>query len=140
MKTLIIKFTFMVLWVGICYADAPKIIISERPEWQKPIIDKASFGVQVKSTDQILGENANISGGFWSGFLIFSCTAKENLGRRILWIDAEVEFSNGYVRKFEGIKFHISAEGSEYDIAKIPFETKDAVTVKSMTITSVTIK
>jgi hypothetical protein len=124
----------------ICHAAEPTVVVSERPEWQKQVLDKVSFRIEAKGIEELLGAIAAHPNNSWQGFVIFSCTAKENLGKRLLWIDAEVEFSNGYKRKFEGISFNILTKGTEYDIAKIPFEVEDPVSVKSVTISSVTIK
>lgn len=125
---------------GACYAEEPKVIITDRPDWQKPILEKVVFGVHAKEVDELLGKKTEHTNRRWIGFVIFSCTATDNLSKRLLWINAEVEFSNGYKRKFDSISFGLMNKGTEYDIAKIPFESKEAVSVKSITITSVVIK
>jgi len=139
MKTFAIAL-YALIHLGACYAEEPKIIITERPEWQKPVLEKVVFGAETKDVNELLGKKADQANKSWKGFVIFSCTAKENLGKRLLWINAEVEFSNGSKRKFESICFGISKKGTEYDIVKIPFETTDPVSVKTVTITLVAIK
>ncbi len=130
----------ILVFLGVCHAGEPKVIISKRPKWQQSVLDKVTFGAEAKGIEELLGKKVDRPNRFWSGFVIFSCTATENLGRRLLWIDAEVEFSNGYKRKFDGVSFHILAKGTEYNIAKIPFGVEESVSVKSITITSVAVK
>lgn len=125
---------------GSCYAEETKIVLTANAEWQKPVLDKVEFGAETKSIDELLGNKVDQANRSWKGFVIFSCTAKENLGKRLLWINAEVEFSNGIQRKFESVCFGISKKGTEYDIAKIPFVSEEALSVKAITITSVVIK
>ena len=139
MRPLITILTF-IFYLGSCYAEEPKITIGKLAEWQKPVIDKVIFTAQIKSVDELLGKKIERPNESWGGFIVFSCTAKENLGKRLLWIDVEVEFSNGYKRKIDGISFFILSKGTEHDIVKIPFDTKKAVSIKSVKIASVAIK
>ena len=145
-STLVQKMRFLatalsiLIFLGVCHAGEPKVTISKRPEWQKSVLDKVTFGAETKGIDELLGKKVDRPNRFWSGFVIFSCTANENLGKRLLWVNAEVEFSNGYKRKFDGVSFHILTKGTEHNIAKIPFEVEESVSVKSINITSVAIK
>jgi len=139
MRPLVTILAFL-FYLNSCYAQEPKIVIGEIAEWQKPVIDKVAFSAEAKSIDELLGKKIDHPNKSWNGFIIFSCIAKGNLGKRLLWIDVEVTFSNGYKRKFTGISFHILTKGTEHDIMKIPFDTKEAVSVASMAVTSVTIK
>lgn len=126
--------------LGLCLANEPKVTVSERPEWQRSVIEKVTFGAESKGIDELLGKKVDRPDRSWGGFIIFSCTAKENLEKRLLWVDAEVEFSNGFKREFKGITFGILAKGTAHDIAKIPFEVDGPVSVKSVRVTSITMK
>lgn len=114
--------------------------VEEPQDWKKPVLENVVFAAKTKGIDEILGKNDHADHGPWTGFVVFSCTAKESLSKRLLWIDAEVEFSNGYKRKFKGITFDLPSQGTGYDIAKIPFEVESPVTLKSVRVSSVTIK
>ena len=83
------------------FADKKKVTISEMPEWQRPVLAHVTFDAEVKETQELLGKSADPG----DGFLVFSCKADQNLGKRILWITAEVTFSNGYKREFKQISF-----------------------------------
>lgn len=74
------------------------------PDWQQPIWKNVTFDAKVINVKDIPGAKADAHD---EDFVLFSCTAKENLGKRILWIDAEVTFSNGMTRELEGISFFI---------------------------------
>ncbi len=139
MRPLIAILAF-IFHLGFCYAEEPKITIGKLAEWQKPVIAKVIFSARIKSVEELLGKKIERPNESWGGFIIFSCTAKEDLGKRLLWIDVEVEFSNGYKRKIDRIRFSILRKGTEHDIVKIPFDTKKSVSIKSVKVASVTIK
>ena len=138
MKSLSIA--LLLLMSGITLADEAKVTVSERPEWQQSVMEKVTFSAKTKGDDEILEGKITQPNHSWGGFIIFCCTAKENLGKRLLWIDAEVVFSNGDKRKFKGINFNIHKKGTELDIAKLPFKSESKVSVRSVYITSVTMK
>ena len=52
-------------------------------------------------------------------FLVFTAASTENLGKRLLWINGEVELSDGRKVAFEGICFHLLSDGIEADIQKL---------------------
>jgi len=118
----------------------PQITVPDYPDWRKPILEKIVFGAEAKSATDLLGKIDARTDPSWKGYIIFSCTALEDLPKRVLWIDAEAEFSNGYKREFKGISFNLLSKGTEYDMAKIPFETETPVTIKAVRVSSVTIK
>ena len=105
--------------VLVCCVEAQiEVSFTEQPGWKNLILEKVSFSAAVKENKKLLGEDADDG----DGFIVFSCTAKENLGKRVLWIEAELTFSNGYKRNFESISFMILEKGTEYDIRKVPFD------------------
>jgi hypothetical protein len=119
---------------------AQKVTVEASAEWQKTVLKDVSFGATIKSIGEILGRDVQTPRNRWIGFVVFSCTAPADLSKRILWVDAEVKFSNGYTRKFEGINFGLLQKGEEFDIQKIPFETETPVAVSEVTIKAITIK
>ena len=139
MRSFAIALSFLIL-LGVCHAEEPKVTISKRPDWQKTVIDKVTFGAETRSIEEVLEGRwiGRINSGVDS--LSFRAPRTRTLGKRLLWIDAEVKFSNGYKRKFKGVSFHILTKGTEYNIAKIPFEVEESVSVESINITSVAIK
>lgn len=112
-------------------------------DWKKDIVENVVFSAELqpisKLLDKLAAEDEPI-------FLVFSCEAKDNLGKRLLWIDADVTFSSGAVRKLKGIRFHILSKGIEYDIVKLDpgvlSQQKDAlsVTVTKLKVTNVAVK
>jgi len=116
MKTLQI-ILFLILAGKVALASEVKIEISDAPEWQKPILGMVEFDAKLRSISQILKVEEPKSES--PTFLVFTATAKENLGKTLLWIDAEVELSNGKILTFKGISFGLLSKGIEADIRKL---------------------
>ncbi|MES2476568.1 MAG: hypothetical protein V4640_12365 [Verrucomicrobiota bacterium] len=116
MKTLQI-ILFLILTGQVALASEVKIEIADAPEWQKPILGRVEFDAKIRSISQILSVEEPKSEG--PAFLIFTASAKENLGKRLLWIDAEVELSNGKILTFRRIPFGLQSKGIEADIRKL---------------------
>ena len=110
--------TLIVLFcTAISLAAEIKVEFGRIPEWQKPVMDKVTFGVKARSLSEIL--NAGGDKTRTPSFLVFTAEATENLGKRLLWVDAEVEFSNGAVRKFKNVSFFLLTKGIEADVRKL---------------------
>ena len=104
----------------ISLAAETKVEFGPIPEWQKPVMDKVTFDVTVRSLAKILDIQDPKDA---PSFLVFTAEATENLGKRLLWVDAEVEFPNGAVRKFENVSFFLLDKGVEADIRKLDVTT-----------------
>jgi hypothetical protein len=136
----------LLLIASICFAAltgegrAQKVIVDASAEWQNAELKDVTFGATTKGIDDILGKAIQTQGKRWTGFVIFSCKASSDLGKRLLWADADVTFSNGYKREFKGIQFHLLQKGEEFDIQKIPFETDSPLTISEVTIKGITLK
>ena len=129
MKKLICILT-MLLSAAISPAADIKVELDPIPEWQKPVMDKVTFGVKMRSLSGILNRPADKPA---PSFLVFTSKAAENLGKRLLWVDVEVEFSNGAVRKFDHVKFSLLGKGIEADVRKLdegPKQIKDPKTIE----------
>ena len=70
-----------------------EVSIKEQPDWKQPTLSKAQFLAEIKENKELLGADADDG----DGFIVFSCTAEENLKKRILWIDVELTFSNDFM-------------------------------------------
>jgi hypothetical protein len=97
-------------------AEEIKVEFGPIPDWQKPVMDKVTFGVKMRSLGEILDTKDTKD---TPSFLVFTAEATDNLGKRLLWVGAEVEFSNGVVRKFENVSFFLLNKGVEADIKKL---------------------
>ncbi|MES2465823.1 MAG: hypothetical protein V4675_00865 [Verrucomicrobiota bacterium] len=135
MKKLICIFTVL-LSAAISPAADIKVELVPIPEWQKPDMDKVTFRVKVRSLSEILDRPADKSAPL---FLVFTAEAAENLGKRLLWVDVEVEFSNGAVRKFEHVKFSLLGKGIGADVRKLDEEPKQIKDPKTIEITKLKI-
>jgi hypothetical protein len=119
---------------------AQKVTVEPSADWQRTVLNDVYFTATTRGVVDILGRQIQAPGNRWIGFVVFSCSAPSNLGKRILWVDAEVKFSNGYTRKFKGIQFGLLQEGEEFDVHKIPFETDMPVSVSEVKFSGLTIK
>jgi len=105
------------LLASLTHAEKIVIELPQVSERQKLVLEKVAFDVKLRTLDDITGvENSQASD---PSFLIFTAVAKEDLGEGLLWIDAEVEFSNGRVRKFTAIRFNLFKKGIEADVRKL---------------------
>lgn len=109
------------------------------PDRQRAILDKTAFDLRILPPPALFPSGDAPKDLSTDGFLLFVCSARENLGERLLWIDAEVEFSSGYTRKFRSVSFHLLT-GSSVAICKLDFPANPALTVKSLRITSAAAK
>lgn len=110
--------TFIVLFcTAISLAAEVKVEFGPIPEWQKPVMDKVTFGVKARTLSEILHAGGDKTGT--PSFLVFTAEAAEDLGKRLLWVDAEVEFSNGVVRNVKNVSFHLLTKGIEADVKKL---------------------
>ncbi|MBK1884235.1 hypothetical protein JIN85_17580 [Luteolibacter pohnpeiensis] len=80
-------------------------------------MSEVTFGVKLITLNDML--KVQDGSDVVPSFLIFTARAAENLGKRLLWIDAEVEFCNGAVRKFKNFSFHLLTKGIEADVKKL---------------------
>ncbi len=127
MKKLLCIFT-MVMSTAISPAADIKVELDPIPEWQKPVMDKVTFGVKMRSLSEVLDTPADKAA---PSFLVFTAEAAENLGKRLLWVDVEVEFSNGAFLKFEHVKFFLLSKGIEADVRKLDdLKIKDPKTIE----------
>lgn len=108
-------------------------------DWQKEVLDKASFELKLLPPQTFFPADSAPTDLAKDGFLVFVCSAKENLGKRLLWIRTEVKFSNGYTRTFDSVAFHILT-GSALAIEKLDFPVAGNLKVKSARIISAAIK
>ncbi|MBK1884029.1 hypothetical protein JIN85_16540 [Luteolibacter pohnpeiensis] len=127
-------------FAAVATIPAEEIVIPPSADWQQPILSSVKFSAETKSADELLGTHIKQPSGRWVGFVVFTCEATKNLGKRLMWIDADVTFSNGYVREFTGVSFNILTEGTEIDIHKIPFEAPAPVTISKVVIKNAVIK
>ncbi len=132
MRSLLPSLFCLLLGAGV-YAAEPDY--SSLPDWQRAILDKAVFELRLLPATALFPHNAAPADLSSDGFLLFVCSARQNLGKRLLWIDAEIEFSNGYKRKFSSISFHLLT-GTAVAVAKLDFAVTPHLTVKSFRITS----
>jgi hypothetical protein len=111
-------FHAFLLWAVSLVATAAElqVEIDPLPDWQKPIMSKVTFDVQIRTLNQILGKKTDAGR---PTFLVFTAATTENLGKRLLWINGEVELSDGRKVAFKGICFHLLSDGVEADIQKL---------------------
>lgn len=113
------------------------------PDWQQPIWKNVTFDAKVINVKDIPGAKADAHN---TDFLLFSCTAKEKLRKHILWLSAEITFSNSKTTLYKDIPIRINKAGTEHTIEKIPTQITDgmekpaALTVTKIHITEVTMK
>lgn len=119
---------------------AQKITIDPGEVEHWPALKDVTFGATIKGVDEITGRKVEMPSELWRGFVIFSCKSSKTLGGRLLWVDAEVTFSNGMVREFKGIDFFLLNKGEEFDIKKIPFENRAPVSVSEVKVKNVVFK
>lgn len=112
---------------------------SSLPDKQRAILDKTSFELRILPPTALFPSGDAPKDLSADGFLLFVCSARQNLGERLLWITAKVEFSNGYTREFSSVGFHLIA-GSSAAIHKLDFPATPALEIKSLKITSAVVQ
>jgi hypothetical protein len=119
---------------------AQKVTVDPSEIERMPALKDVTFGATVKSADEIVGRKVESPNGLWRGFIVFSCKASTNLGHRMLWVDADVTYSDGSKGDFKGVGFHLSDKGEEFDILKIPGETRAPLSISELRIRHVAFK
>jgi len=134
-------FVALIIWtVSLAKLDAVEGSIKPNADWQTEILSLLKISAEAKGVSDLLGDSLRIRDKSWTGFVVFTCEAASDLPKRLMWVDAEVTFSNGYVREFKNIRFSIIGKGSEYDIQKIPFSVSEPVTVTKVVFKNPAIK
>lgn len=124
----IIQFAYLLLTLA-ATAEEFKVEFSPLPDWQQPILAKVTFDVQIRSLPDIIRTESMEAKQ--PQFLVFTAATNESLGKRLLWIDAEVELSDGRIREYKGISFHLLSKGLEADIQKL--QGVDSITKLKLT-------
>lgn len=102
-------------------AYATDVDLSQVPDQQKTLLKDATFSAKVRGMAEILGcRNENLRQDAAAPvFVVFVAEAKENLETRLLSIDVEITLSDGRVRRFDNVSFHLLQKGVQCDIRKV---------------------